>query len=304
MFYDEIIRCNKALNVDVVKNHIYASINPYVGCQHQCKYCYVQADKYSKTQDLSFVKVKYNILDILLKEISKYKIKYFSGVIYLGTSSDPYQDKEKKYFFSSKIISFILNHTSYNVHIFTKSSLVLKDIDLFKKFSNRINISISLITANEKIKKIFEPNSDSIEKRLSCIKYLNLEGISCGCAVMPILPYITDSEKNFEELFFNLRKNGCRYIWWGYLTLRENIKNIKKQSQKNLYYKVLQEYFSNLIDNYESLYRNSFLPDIRYQKIIDKKIINIAQKYNLSYFGPTWKYNKSFQQQLFLDLKY
>ncbi|MFN4228181.1 MAG: radical SAM protein, partial [Candidatus Ratteibacteria bacterium] len=170
-----------------------------------CRYCYVQSEKYSKTRDLSYVKVKYNILDILLKEISKYKRKYFSGVVYLGTSSDPYQPKEKEYFLSFKILSLILSHTSYNIHIFTKSSLILKDIDLFKKFSDRINISISMITTNEEIKKIFEPNSDNIEKRLDCIKNLTSEGINCGCSIMPILPYITDSEQNFEELFFNLR---------------------------------------------------------------------------------------------------
>lgn len=303
MLYDEIIKCRTALNVDLVNNHLYASINPYLGCEHQCRYCYVQAEKYSKTKDLSFVKVKYNILDILLKEISKYNQKYPSGVIYLGTSSDPYQSKEKEYLLSHKILSLVLHHTSYNIHIFTKSLLVLNDIDLFEKFKDRINISITIITTDEKIRKIFEPNSTTIKERLDCIKKLNSVGINCGCSIMPVLPYITDSDKNFENLFYNLKQYNCKYIWWGYLTLRENITNTNRQSQKKLYYNILLQHFPALLDKYNLLYQKKFLPNKTYQKFVDKEIISIAKKYNLSCFGPKWQHRFS-PQQLFLDLKY
>jgi DNA repair photolyase len=283
------IRCKTALNVENKSKFFYASINPYLGCQHQCRYCYVQAEKYSKGNDISCVKVKFNIVDVLIKEISKYIRKTPYGVIYLGTSSDPYQPIEEKYLISHKILSLILNHTSYNIHIFTKSALVLNDIELFKKFKERINISITLITTDERTKEIFEPNSSSILERLECIKRINFEGINCGCSFMPILPYITDSEKNLEDLFLKLKQNRCSYIWWGYLTLRKNITDIKKISQREKYYDILSKNFPELIEKYNFLYKNKFLPEKAYQKIIDKKIIGMAKKYNLPYFGPKWK---------------
>ena len=113
MFKDvELISCKRALNVEYKSNFLYASINPYLGCQHQCEYCYVQAEKYSKNNDISCVKVKRNIIDVLIRDLSKYIRKTPYGVIYLGTSSDPYQPIEEKYLVSSKILSLILNQNN------------------------------------------------------------------------------------------------------------------------------------------------------------------------------------------------
>lgn len=293
-----LILCKTALNVDTTNKIFYASINPYLGCQHQCRYCYVQAEKYSKGRDVFSTQIKYNIIDVLIKELAHYTRIYQQGIIYLGTSSDPYQPAEKEYNLTHKILSLIFNHTPYNIHIFTKSKDVEKDIDLFKKFKNRINISITIITIDKKIKEIFEPNSCSIEERLECIRKLNMENIAAGCAMMPVLPYITDNDEHLEKLFIQLKKHNCKYIWWGYLTLRNNITNISQYSQKEKYLEIVSNYNPDLVKKYLYLYKNRTLPQIKYQKVIDKTIINFARKYNLPYHGPQWNLgrNKIYQQ--------
>ena len=200
---ETLINCKTALNITINRsnNEFEASINPYVGCYHRCNYCYVQAEKYSKGKSIDTVEVKINIIDVLIKQLGNLLNKNLVGTIYLGTSSDPFQPVEKKYKISHKILSLLLEHTPYNVHIFTKSNLILDELDLLKKFKERINISITIITTDEKLKDIFEPYSASIEERLNCMKELNLNNISCGCSIMPILPYITDTKENIENLF-------------------------------------------------------------------------------------------------------
>ncbi|MDW8056270.1 MAG: radical SAM protein [Elusimicrobiota bacterium] len=297
----EQISCKTALNVSLFKDKLYASINPYIGCAHQCRYCYVQAEKYSKGNETNSVKVKINILNVLIKNIARYvrDDKYSQGVIYLGTSSDPYQLAEKEFRISYKILCFLLENTNYNIHIFTKSDLILEDISLFKRYRDRINISITIITDDEMLKKIFEPFSSSVNERLNCIKKLTNEGINCGCSIMPILPYITDSEKALDSLLRKLKQHNCSYIWWDYLTLRENITNIPKPSQKQIYFDLLLQHFPGLVKKYSLLYGNKFLPKKAYQKNIDGKIIRIAKKYSLSYWGPKWTYYRSSNQLVF-----
>lgn len=298
---ENFVHCKTALNIDIYNDKIYASVNPYIGCEHQCRYCYVQAEKYSKQNDLSVVKIKHNIIDVLIKDLAKYNTRFPTGTIYLGTSSDPYQPQERIYRLSHKILSLVLNHTAYNIHIFTKSIFILDDIDLFKKFANRINISISIITVDENIKKIFEPNSHSVNQRLQCMLKLNSEGINCGCAIMPVLPYITDSIYQLESLYSQLKQHNCKYVWWGYLTLRRNITNIKKLSQKEIYYRILYEYYPELVKKYDELYNNKFLPNNGYQKMIDLRLKNLAKKYKIPYYGPIWR-NSAKPIQLFLNL--
>lgn len=295
--------CKTALNIDrSSKDELICSVNPYIGCLHQCRYCYVRAEKYSKNENLNVVKIKYNIIDVLIKQLAKCLKIYPTGVVYLGTSSDPYQSIEKEYKLSHKILTLILNHTPYNVHIFTKSPYILDDLEILKQFKERINVSFTIITVNEKIKNIFEPNTVSIKQRLECIKNLRKEEINCGCSLMPILPYINDNFTSLNTLLYELKQYNCSYIWWGYLSLRENLTNKRMfKSQKELYYDILKQNFPHLVSAYDKLYKNRILPNKEYQRKIDHRIICLAKKYNLPYTGPQWK---KVTQQLFLSFNY
>ncbi len=296
---EKIVNCKTAINVSINQhtNEIESSINPYLGCFHKCNYCYVQAEKYSKEKTINEVEIKINIIDVLIKQLNNLLPKYSSGIVYLGTSSDPFQPVEKKYKLSHKILSLLLEHTPYNIHIFTKSTIVLDELELIKKFKERVNMSITIITTDEKIKNVFEPYSSSIKERLYCMKEFNSNNISCGCSVMPILPYITDTKDSIEKLFSALKDGFCSYVWWGYLTLRENITQINKISQKEKYFNILSQHFPELVEKYKVLYKNRISPNLEYQKIIDTRLKFYAKKYKLSYYGPKW--TKQVYQQLF-----
>jgi DNA repair photolyase len=160
-------------------------INPYVGCQHSCSYCYARFMK-RFTGHIEpwgdFVDVKINAPDLLSKEINKKKI----GTVWVSGVCDPYQPLEVKYKLTRKCLE-ILAHNDWPVVIQTRSLLVLRDLDIFKQ-SKDIEVGLSITTANDEIRKIFEPHAPPVEERLRAIETLHQNGIITYVMIAPILP--------------------------------------------------------------------------------------------------------------------
>ena len=109
-------------------------INPYIGCQHGCKYCYARFMKRftGHTEPWgSFVDVKINAPDLIPKDTNKYKNKS----IVISSVTDPYQPIERKYKLTRKILEKLVPFQPH-LNLITKSDLVIRDIDLFKQFKN------------------------------------------------------------------------------------------------------------------------------------------------------------------------
>jgi DNA repair photolyase len=129
-----------------------------------------------------FVDVKINAPDLLLKEVRKKK----KGIVWISGVCDPYQPLEEKYELSRKCLN-ILVQNDWPVVIQTRSPLVLRDMDIFKK-SNKIKVCLSINTSNDEIRKAFEPNAPSILERLRAVESLHQNGIETYVMIAPILP--------------------------------------------------------------------------------------------------------------------
>jgi DNA repair photolyase len=160
-------------------------INPYVGCGHGCRYCYASFMK-RFTGHLEpwgeFIDVKVNAPYLLRKQLKRAK----QGVVTLSTVTDPYQPIEKKYQLTRKCLEALLD-AQFSVNLLTRSSLCLRDIDLFKQFKN-IEVGLSITTHDEGVKKIFEPYSPSIASRVKALGALHREKIQTFAFIGPILP--------------------------------------------------------------------------------------------------------------------
>jgi DNA repair photolyase len=160
-------------------------VNPYIGCQHACSYCYARFMKRftgHKEPWGDFVDVKINASDLLSKEIMKKKM----GTVWVSGVCDPYQPLEVKYKLTRKCLE-ILVQNDWPVVIQTRSPLVLRDLDIFKKSKN-IEVGLSITSANDEIIKIFEPHAPPVEKRLNAIETLHQNGIRTYVMIAPILP--------------------------------------------------------------------------------------------------------------------
>jgi DNA repair photolyase len=129
-----------------------------------------------------FVDAKINAPDLLNTEIKKKK----KGIVWMSGVCDPYQPLEAKYKLSRKCLE-ILVQNSWPVIIQTRSPLVLRDLDIFKEAKN-LEVGLSITSANDDIRKIFEPNAPPIMARLRALESLHRNGIKTYVMIAPILP--------------------------------------------------------------------------------------------------------------------
>ncbi len=158
------------------------SLNPYTGCGHHCLYCYAT----SFIKNFYSPRIKKDFLKIIEKEITKIPKE---SLISLSNSSDPYQPLEKKYQFTRKFLEMLKN-TSHKILIITKSNLVLRDIEIFKKLKCAISITIT----SKKFCSLLEPGAPSYRERIDTLKILSQEKIPVSVRLDPIIPGINDME--------------------------------------------------------------------------------------------------------------
>jgi DNA repair photolyase len=160
-------------------------INPYVGCQHGCRYCYASFMKRFTGHGEpwgEFVDVKINAPQILARQLERPK----EGSLLIGTVTDPYQPLEKQYRITRGCLEVLLE-SPLSLNILTRSPLSVRDIDLFKKLHD-IEIGLSITTDSEETKKLFEPDSPSISSRIEALKKIHNVGISTYVFIGPMLP--------------------------------------------------------------------------------------------------------------------
>jgi len=164
-------------------------INPYVGCQYACSYCYARFMKrFSGHREPwgEFVDVKINATDLLPREIQRKK----KGTVWISGVCDPYQPLEARYGLTRKCLEILIRN-DWPVAIQTRSPLVLRDVDLLKE-ARALEVGLSITTANDDIRKIFEPNAPTIMERLRTIDELHRQGLTTYVMIAPVLP---DAEK-------------------------------------------------------------------------------------------------------------
>lgn len=251
------IKVNSLLNKITSKNKLFNgdyTIDPYQNCEFGCLYCDSSFDK--------TIYVKINASDLLKKELEKAE----KGTIIVGSVHDPYQKAESEYKITRKLLN-IIKQSGFTCHILTKSDLVLRDLDIFTEIENCL-VTISLTSLKDSISEFFEKNVPSPKVRLQTIGQLKNAGISTGLAIIPILPFLVEEE--FENII-NLAKNhNANYILQKYLEL--------KGDQKNCFLELLNKFNSDLVEKYEHLYKDSYIPENNYILKINRIIQNLCKR--------------------------
>jgi DNA repair photolyase len=190
------------------------ALNPYRGCAHACVYCYAPSViHWDKGKWGELVEVKINLPRVLSKELRTKK----KGVVGLGTVTDPYQPAEKKYEITRRCLELLLIH-DFPVCIQTKSSLVLRDMDLLKRFSN-VEVGLTLTTLDDRVRERMEPGASSVEERLYALEELSKNGIATWVFIGPVMPYITDVEALVDAIV----ETKPKYVLVDKLRLKEGV---------------------------------------------------------------------------------
>jgi DNA repair photolyase len=162
------------------------ALNAYVGCQHRCLYCYAKfMRRFTGHREPwgAFVDVKINAPELLAREVKRKK----KGRVWISGVCDAYQPVERKYLLTRRCLE-ILVAQGWPVTIQTKSPLVLRDIDILKRAVDA-EVGFTITTADEKVRRIFEPGAPPIVKRIEALRVLHAEGIRTFIMIAPLLPH-------------------------------------------------------------------------------------------------------------------
>lgn len=204
-------------------------INPYTGCRFGCAYCYAYfVGKFTHKDELwgNYVDVKINAPEILEKELTTKLAKTKNiGSIFISSVTDPYQPVEAQYKITRKCLEVLLKHDyQEEIGILTKSTLVLRDIDLFKKFKN-IEVGLTITSTGDPISKFLEINAPHNQERLLTLKKLKDNGIKTYAFVGPLLPHFVFEEVNLRKLLFSVKNTGVAFVYIEHINLSNYIKD-------------------------------------------------------------------------------
>ena len=186
------------------------NMNIYRGCSHGCIYCDSRSDCF-KITDFDTIKIKEDALRIIRDDLRR-KVK--TGVIGTGAMSDPYNPFEKELKLTRNSLELI-NAYNFGISPITKSALIARDVDIYsdiKRHSPTL-IKFTVTTADDELCKKLEPNVSVSSERFKAMKTLADQGLFCGILIVPLLPYINDTENNIVKLCNMTKDAGGRFVY-------------------------------------------------------------------------------------------
>lgn len=259
MFYTGGVRaeyreepCRNALNR--VRGMPFAwSLNPYMGCVHQCTFCYVRAfeqraDRPSDHRYGASIRVKTNVVEVLRRELARPTWRG-EGVV-VGAATDPYQPAEGRYRLTRGcLVAFAEAANPFSV--ITRGPLIVRDVDVLQEAARRAEVSVtfSVPTLDPEIWRRTEPGTAPPRQRLRAVKALVDAGVKAGVGMAPILPGLSDRPDLLADVVRAARDAGATNVWCNVLNLRPGT--------REHFLSCLAEDWPELLPRYEQLYAKS-----------------------------------------------
>ena len=233
-------------------------LNIYRGCYHRCIYCFAiyTHDYIGKDSFYDTIYYKKNILTALEKELSSPNWK--REIVNIGGVTDSYQPVEAKLKIMPEVLKLMIKYKT-PIIISTKSSLILRDIVLIKELASitYVNIACTITTLDDEISSWIEPGASLPMHRFHTLKKIKEEtNAYVGLHLMPIIPYLTDDDKNLDTIYHLAGDIGVDYVLPGTLYLRGKTRttffNALKNKDIDLYYTLLDVYKQRLSTEYKT----------------------------------------------------
>jgi DNA repair photolyase len=189
------------------------SLNPYMGCAHQCTFCYVRAfeqraDRPSDDRYGRSIRVKVNVADVLRAELAR--PSWNGGEVAIGAATDPYQPVEGKYRLTRACLE-VLGEAENSFSLITRGPMVVRDIDVLVEAARHADVSVmfSVPTLDPEVWRTTEPGTAPPRQRLRALSRLVEAGIKAGVGMAPILPGLSDRPEQLEEVVGGARRAGA-----------------------------------------------------------------------------------------------
>lgn len=210
------------------------SVNPYVGCEFGCAYCYARdthrwtveraaghADASGALREaaglapaLAFerrILVKEGVSEVLARTLDPSRLHGHPVVI--GTATDPYQPAERQFRLTHRLLQTLLEWRGLHIGVITKSPLIARDADLLAELAHRhrVSVHISLLSLDAGLLRRLEPRTPVPAARLRAVTRLAGAGVPVGLLIAPILPGLSDSVASLRSLMVAAKDAGARW---------------------------------------------------------------------------------------------
>jgi len=221
------------------------SINPYRGCEHGCVYCFARPTHayLGLSPGLDFESklfMKPNAPELLERELSA--PGYVPKIMAIGTNTDPYQPIERRFKIMRGILE-VLERAGHPVGIVTKSTLVLRDLDILARMAERnlVKVAVSVTSLDPKLSRTMEPRAPTPPRRLETLRQLVKAGVPASAMLAPMIPALNDAE--IERILDAVAATGARNAGYVLLRLPLEVRDLFREW---------------LIENYPDRYRHVF----------------------------------------------
>src|SRR5437762_5212537 len=204
--------CKSALN-RVKGMRFEWSLNPYMGCVHQCTFCYVRAferraDRPSDDRYGQAIRVKTNVVEVLRRELAR--LSWAGETVAIGAATDPYQPAEGRYRLTRGCLA-ALAEARNPFSIITRGPLIVRDVDVLVEAASRAEVSVtfSVPTVDNEVWRRTEPGTAPPRQRLRALSRLADAGVRASVGMAPILPGISDRPEQLAEVVRAAREAGA-----------------------------------------------------------------------------------------------
>jgi DNA repair photolyase len=229
------------------------SVNPYRGCEYGCKYCYARfthefLERHEPAAFETEIYAKEWNADAFKQELKDVRPGHVIGI---GTATDPYQPAERGFQRTREVLTAMLALRAASIFITTKSNLVSRDADLLKQLSehNEVAVTVTVTTMDRKLARLTEPYAPRPDLRIQAVAELVNHGVRAGVIANPVLPLLTDSEKNLEAVARAAKQAGA-------FQFGANVVFLMPAAQR-VFFPFLAEHFPQYLKRYEASFRAS-----------------------------------------------
>ncbi len=191
--------------------------HPYVGCRSGCEFCYARGSRYLGRRDSatfdSLIQVKVNAIELLQKELSRLEHEVIS-------CGDWQQPAESRYQLSRHMLE-VVRELGFPLFVNERSPLLVRDLDLLADINRQtwVGVSFSISSVDPVLKRVFEPRSPGVKRRLRAIDELANAGSLVGASLMPVFPYVGDDHAHLEDTIRAIKDHGGSFVLGGGLTM-------------------------------------------------------------------------------------
>jgi DNA repair photolyase len=254
------------------------SLNPYMGCAHQCTFCYVRAfekraDRPSDSRYGRSIRVKVNVADVLRSELAR--PSWQGGGVAIGAATDPYQPAEGRYRLTRACLE-VLGQAANPFSLITRGPMIVRDIDVLVEAARHADISVmfSVPTLDPEVWRTTEPGTAPPRQRLRALSRLVEAGIKAGVGMAPILPGVSDRPEQLEEVVKAAREAGATGIWANLLYL--------KPGTREHFLEALSRDWPEELPRYEELYaRRAYLKSDQ-TKPVKETVSELRRRYGIA----------------------